>query len=179
MKSPVATDEILRSAQNDDCSGRTHSYNMVDHRRAPILEGIARYFKNGVLPFSTPGHKRGVGMDEEFAQLFAKAGLAFDIPLGGGVDDTNFVADSRRVAEDLAADAWGADRTFFLVNGSSAGNHAFLLATLRPGDEIIIARDIHKSLMVALILTGAKPVWVSPRLHPELNVFIGLDSCFL
>ena len=148
---------------------------MADHRRAPILEGIARYFKNGVVPFSTPGHKRGLGMDEEFAHLFAEAGLAFDIPLGGGVDDTNFIADSRRAAEDLAADAWGADRTFFLVNGSSAGNHAFLLATLRPGDEIIIARDIHKSLMVALILTGAMPVWVSPRLHPELNVGLGVD----
>jgi lysine decarboxylase len=148
---------------------------MIDHRRAPILEGIGRYFSNGVIPFSTPGHKRGVGMDKEFAQLFVEAGLAFDIPLGGGVDDTNFDADTLRVAEDLAADAWGADRTFFLVNGSSAGNHAFLLAMLRPGDEIIIARDIHKSLMVALILTGAKPVWVTPRLHPELNVGLGVN----
>jgi arginine decarboxylase len=148
---------------------------MVDHRRAPILEGIAHYFNNGVIPFSTPGHKRGIGMDKEFAQLFAEAGLAFDIPLGGGVDDTNFDADTRRVAEDLAADAWGADRTFFLVNGSSAGNHAFLLAMLRPGDEIIIARDIHKSLLVALILTGAKPVWVAPRLNSELNVGLGVD----
>jgi arginine/lysine/ornithine decarboxylase len=147
---------------------------MIDHRRAPILEGIARYFHNDVVPFSTPGHKRGVGMDIEFAQLFTDAGLAIDIPLGGGVDDSNFVSDSRRAAEELAADAWGADRTFFLVNGSSAGNLAFLLATLRPGDEIIIARDIHKSLMVALILTGAKPVWVAPRLHPELNVGLGV-----
>jgi arginine/lysine/ornithine decarboxylase len=165
----------VSSANSTNVTTEGIHLTMVDHSRAPILEGIARYFHDGVVPFSTPGHKRGVGMDEEFARLFAEAGLAFDVPLGGGVDDTNFVADSRRVAEELAADAWGADRTFFLVNGSSAGNHAFLLATLRPGDEIIIARDIHKSLMVALILTGAQPVWVSPRLHPELNVGLGVD----
>lgn len=147
----------------------------VDHSRAPILEGIARYVREGVIPYSTPGHKRGAGMDEAFAHLWMEAGLALDIPLGGGVDDTNFDSDTRRVAEDLAADAWGADRSFYLVNGSSAGNHAFLLATLRPDDEVIVARDIHKSLMVALILCGANPIWVTPRLHPEFNVGLGID----
>ncbi len=147
----------------------------VDHSRVPILEGIARYFENGVIPYSTPGHKRGVGMDEEFSRLWFEAGVALDIPLGGGVDDTNFDSDSRRLAEDLAANAWGADRTFYLVNGSSAGNHAFLLAMLRPGDDVIVARDIHKSLMVALILAGANPIWVPPRLHPEFNVGLGVD----
>src|SRR4051794_32419155 len=146
----------------------------VDHTRVPILEGIARYFEDGVVPYSTPGHKRGAGMDEEFSRLWFEAGVALDIPLGGGVDDTNFESDSRRVAEDLAADAWGADRTFYLVNGSSAGNHAFLLAMLRPGDDVIVARDIHKSLMVALILAGANPIWVTPRLHPEFNVGLGV-----
>jgi arginine/lysine/ornithine decarboxylase len=154
---------------------KTEERAPCDHNRVPILEGIARYLDNGVLPFSTPGHKRGVGMDADFTRLWTAAGLALDIPLGGGVDDTNFDADTRRIAEDLAADAWGADRTFFMVNGSSAGNHAFLLAMVRPGDEVIMARDIHKSLMVALILSGANPVWVTPKLHSKLNVGLGVD----
>jgi arginine/lysine/ornithine decarboxylase len=145
-----------------------------DHGRVPIVEGIRRYRERGIVSFSTPGHKAGRGLDPELRQLFGPDFCASDIPLGGGVDDTHFKGETLRAAEALAADAWGAERTFFMLNGSSAGNHAFLLATLRPGDEVIVARDIHKSLLVALILTGARPVYVAPRLHPELNVGLGL-----
>lgn len=146
----------------------------VDHRRAPLVEGVRRYAQAGIVPFSTPGHKRGRGIDPDFAALFGTQLLAHDIPLGGGVDDTHFKGDTLLAAEQLAADAWGADRTFFLVDGSSAGNHAVLLAALAPGDEAIVARDIHKSLLVALILAGVNPVWVAPRLHPTLDVGLGI-----
>lgn len=146
----------------------------IDHRRAPLLDGVRRYVDQGVVPFSTPGHKRGRGIDPEYAELFGQLLLDRDIPLGGGVDDTHFHGETLEAAEALAADAWGADRSFFLVNGSSAGNHAFLLATLRPGDEVIVGRDMHKSLMVSLILSGAQPVYVAPRLHPDLSVGLGL-----
>jgi arginine/lysine/ornithine decarboxylase len=76
----------------------------------------------------------------------------------------------------MAAAAWNAARSFFLLNGSTAGNHAFLLATIRPGDKVIVSRDLHKSLLVALILTGAVPVYLAPRLHPELNVGLGISA---
>lgn len=145
-----------------------------DHRRAPLVEGIRRYADRDVVSFSTPGHKRGVGADPELRDLLGPAAFASDIPLGGGIDDTHFHDQTLRAAEVLAADAWGADRSFFLVNGSSAGNHALLLATLAPGDEVIVARDIHKSLLVALILTGVRPIYVAPRLHPTLNVGLGV-----
>ena len=147
----------------------------MDHRRAPLLDAIRRYQADGVVPFSTPGHKRGAGIDREFGELVGSSFLSLDIPLGGGVDDTHFGGDTLAAAETLAAAAWGADRSFFLVNGSSAGNHAYLLATLRPGDEVVVARDIHKSLLVALILSGAVPVYVAPRLHPILDVGLGVD----
>ena len=147
----------------------------VDHHRAPLLDGVRRYRDAGIVPFSTPGHKLGVGADSGLRDLFGAA-LEIDIPLGGGIDDSHFSDDSLRAAESLAAAAWGADRSFFLVNGSSAGNHAFLLALLRPNDEVVIARDLHKSLLVALILTGAKPIYVAPRLHPDFNVGLGLDA---
>ena len=146
----------------------------LDHRRAPLVEGLRGYAEQGIVPFSTPGHKLGAGIDSELRVVLGGAAFAADIPLGGGVDDSHFRANTLRAAEDLAADAWGADRSFFLVNGSSAGNHALLLATLRPGDEVIVGRDLHKSLLVALILTGARPVYVAPRLHPELNVGLGI-----
>jgi arginine/lysine/ornithine decarboxylase len=79
-----------------------------------------------------------------------------------------------RAAESLAATAWGADRSFFLGNGSSSGNHAFLLAAIAPGDEVVVARDLHKSMLAALILTGAHPVYVAPRLHPALGIGLGV-----
>jgi len=78
-------------------------------------------------------------------------------------------------AEELAADAWGADSAYFLINGSSSGNHALLLAQLRPGDEVIIARDAHRSMLAGLIATGATPVFVTPVLHPELGISTGID----
>ncbi len=146
----------------------------IDHRRAPLLDGVRRYVERDITPFSTPGHKRGRGVDAEYAALFGQTLLDRDIPLGGGIDDTHFGGQSLVAAEALAADAWGADRTFFLVNGSSAGNHAFLLAAVRPGDEVIVARDMHKSLMVSLILTGVKPIYVAPRLHPDHSVGLGI-----
>lgn len=148
----------------------------VDHRRAPLVEGIHRFINRGVTPFSTPGHKQGRGASAELRGLLGAAALAADIPLGGGIDDSHFTGDTRRVAEALGAAAWGAERAFFLVNGSSAGNHAYLLASLRPDDNVIVSRDLHKSLLVALILTGARPVYVAPRLHPTLNVGLGIAA---
>ena len=149
---------------------------VLDHRRAPLLEGVLAYQRQGIVPFSTPGHKLGIGADDELRQTFGERAFRGDIPLGGGVGDTHFGGDTLRVAEALAADAWGADRSFFLLNGSTAGNHAFLLAALRPGDKVIVSRDLHKSLLVALILTGADPVYLAPRLHPELNVGLGITA---
>jgi arginine/lysine/ornithine decarboxylase len=153
----------------------THSAS-IDHRRVPLLEGVRAYQKQGIVPFSTPGHKLGLGADPELRQIFGASALRSDIPLGGGVGDTHFGGETLRVAEAMAADAWGADRSFFLLNGSSAGNHAFLLATVRPGDKVIVSRDLHKSLLVALILTGAVPIYLAPRLHPELHVGLGISA---
>lgn len=146
----------------------------IDHGRAPMLEGIARYREMGMTPFSTPGHKLGVGMDPSLVALYGHSALLSDIPVSGGVDDIHFTWEIWRQAEELGAHAWGAERTFYLVNGSSTGNHAFLMSILGPGDEVIVARDIHKSMMVALIQTGATPVYVAPRLHPEHNIGLGV-----
>ena len=148
----------------------------VDHRRAPLLEGIIAYQRQGIVPFSTPGHKLGAGADEELRETFGEHALLSDIPLGGGVGDTHFGGNALGAAEALAADAWDADRSFFLLNGSSAGNHAFLLASVQPGDKVLVSRDLHKSLLVALILTGANPVYLAPRLHPRLNIGLGMTA---
>lgn len=148
----------------------------VDHRRAPLVEGVLAYQRQGIAPFSTPGHKLGAGADVELRETFGERAFLSDIPLGGGVGDTHFGGNALGMAEALAADAWDADRSFFLLNGSSAGNHAFMLASVRHGDKVIVSRDLHKSVLVALILTGALPVYLAPRLHPRLNVGLGITA---
>src|SRR5215204_2180073 len=155
---------------------RQREQPVIDHRHAPILEGVRAYQHQSIVPFSTPGHKLGIGADTQLRDTFGEHAFHSDIPLGGGVGDTHFGGEALRVAEEMAADAWDADRSFFLLNGSTAGNHAFLLAAIRPGDKVIVSRDLHKSLLVALILTGAVPIYLAPRLHSELNVGLGISA---
>src|SRR5215207_347124 len=148
----------------------------LDHSRAPLIEGISKYRQQDMTPFATPGHKMGSGMDPELVALYGADAFASDIPVSGGADSIHFKYDTWRLAEELGADAWNSDRTFYLVNGSSTGNLAFLTAQIRPGDKVIVARDVHKSLMVALIQSGARPVYIAPRLHPTLDIGLGIEA---
>lgn len=140
-----------------------------DHRRAFLIDAVRLYQEQGTLPFSTPGHKRGVNVDDELVEIIGEQMLNADVWLNMAEQD-----EALRCAEKMAAEVWQADHAYFLVNGSSSGNHAFMLACLAPGDEVIVARDMHKSLLTALILTGANPVFVAPRLHPELHLSTGV-----
>ncbi|MFT4039044.1 MAG: aminotransferase class I/II-fold pyridoxal phosphate-dependent enzyme [Thermomicrobiales bacterium] len=139
------------------------------HQRAPVLDALQAYRTAEGVSFSTPGHKQGPGLDRPMRRLLGRRFAQADVWLNTADHDR-----ARRQAEELAAETWRADQSFFLVNGSSSGNQAFLLATLNPGDEVIVGRDLHQSLLTALILTGARPVYVAPRLHPELNVGLGV-----
>ncbi|MFN8662170.1 MAG: hypothetical protein U0075_09785 [Thermomicrobiales bacterium] len=139
------------------------------HQRTPIIEALRGYAAAESISFATPGHKGGTGLDTQVQELLGSRFAGADVWLNTADHDR-----TRRLAEDLAAETWGAERSFFLVNGSSSGNQALLLATLCPGDEVIVGRDLHQSLLAALIQTGARPVYVAPRLHPELNVGLGI-----
>lgn len=158
----------IRLASQGDVAKRSAAV-MPAVRRVPFVEILERCQRTGTLPFSCPGHKLGSGADRELVDLLGAELFAADVWL-----DTTTFDRTLRQAEALAAATWGADRTFFLGNGSSSGNHAFLLAALSPGDEVIVARDLHKSMLAALILTGARPVYVAPRLHPELGIGVGV-----
>lgn len=146
-------------------------FTRPDHDGAPLLEALRAYAAAGTIPFSTPGHKLGAGLDSDLSGLLGSQFCTADVWLNTADHDR-----SVRLAEDLAAQTWGAERSFFLVNGSSSGNQAFLLATVKPGDEVIIGRDLHQSLLAALIVTGARPVYVTPRLHASLHVGLGLAT---
>lgn len=148
----------------------------VDHTRMPVVEGMRWYHEQGFASFATPGHRLGHGAHPDLIALLGRQALELDMPVSGGATDVHFKIDIIDEAERLGADAWGSRECHYLVNGSSAGNLAFFLAHLAPGDRVIISRDIHKSLMTALIHTGVQPIYIAPNLHPELDFGIGIDA---
>ena len=150
----------------------------LDQRRAPYFDAWLAYRDAGIVAYSTPGHKRGRGLPAEMLRAVGAEFAGLDIPHGGGVDDTHFSGGYLDDAEALAAEAWGAQQAVFLVNGSTAGNQAFMLATCRPGDEVIVARNLHKSLLAGLVLSGDKPVYLFPAIDPEhnLSLDVGLSE---
>lgn len=151
-------------------TGCSTSIALLDQNRAPIFEALQQARERMLVSFSTPGHKQGIGADPALVEFLGEDLFASDVWL-----NTADFAGILREAEALGAEAWSAERAFYLVNGSSSGNHALFMATLAPGDEVIVARDIHTSLLTALIMTGARPVYVTPRFHAELGMSLGID----
>ncbi|NKB18639.1 MAG: aminotransferase class V-fold PLP-dependent enzyme [Pseudanabaena sp. CRU_2_10] len=89
------------------------------------------------------------------------------------------VEEAIATSQELAADAYGADRTWFLVNGSTCGIQAMLLATCSPGDKILLGRNCHKARSRRLILCGAEPVYLETEYDPEFDLDLGITSATL
>ena len=117
-----------------------------------------------------PGHKGGPGADPELREALGDTALALDIPaliegIDAGPEPTPW-----QQAQQLAAEAWGARRTWFLLNGASQGNHVACLALVHLGDEIVVQRTAHSSTVDGLIISGLRPRFVQPELDPELRI---------
>ncbi|WP_020661197.1 aminotransferase class I/II-fold pyridoxal phosphate-dependent enzyme [Amycolatopsis benzoatilytica] len=136
---------------------------MADHSRAPVLEAIQRFRADGHLPFLPPGHKQGRGADPRLVQVVGSDVFASDIILMNGLDDRALNRGVLSSAEDLMADAVHADRAFFSTCGSSLSVKSAMLSVAGPGEELLLSRNAHKSVVAGLILSGIRPVWVPPR----------------
>ena len=137
-----------------------------DQRDTPYLDAVLRYRRAGYTPFHTPGHKLGKGAPDGLRALLGDPCLQVDIAMAGGVEDTRESTHLIRLAESYAAEAWGSDRCWFLVNGSTSGIHSLVLTLCGPGDEVIIPRNAHKSMLAGLIFSGAMPVYLEPAVDP-------------
>ncbi|HEU0163470.1 MAG TPA: aminotransferase class I/II-fold pyridoxal phosphate-dependent enzyme, partial [Thermomicrobiales bacterium] len=143
----------------------------LDQQQRPFIDFVRSLRARDVTTYLSIGHKLGAAATPEIREL-----LGDDVFASNTWLNADHYNDALHAAEALAADAWGADHTFYLVDGSSSGNHALFLAALRPGDEVIVSRDLHWSMLVALIMTGAVPRYVAPRLHPELDIAFGIAA---
>lgn len=144
---------------------------MDSQSEAPYFDRLAEYVSAQVLSFHMPGHQQGTGAPAEFVSLVGQAALAADITQVQGFDDIHRPYDGCLRAQRLAAQAYGSDRCYFLVNGSTCGNQAMLMAALNPGETVLVPRNAHSSTMSGLLLSEARPVYYQPPFDPEMGVF--------
>lgn len=137
-----------------------------EQRHAPLFEAVVKYSRSGKASFHTPGHKHGRGIYAPLRRFLGRRVFAVDLTLLEEVDSLHEPRSVIKEAQRLAAQAFGADYTYFLVNGTSVGNQAMVWASLREGEKIVVPRNVHRSILGGLILTGARPVYVTP---PVLN----------
>jgi arginine decarboxylase len=131
-----------------------------DHERAPIYETLTNYVGSGIYGFHTPGHKGGRFAAPELTELVGKSGLALDLPAMTATDNTFHPTHCVRDAQALAADLFGAGATFYLTAGSTLGVATSLLAAVPPGGTVVLPRNIHRSVVAGLVLSGALPRFV-------------------
>jgi arginine decarboxylase len=142
--------------------------------QTPIISALQRWADRDCAPFYTPGHKQGHGMGEDFLDLWQQFGLRLDLPELPGLDNLAQPQGVIREAQDLAAEVFGATHTRFLVNGSTTGVIAAILATCQPGDRLLMPRNVHRSAIAGVIHSGVMPIFVNPEYVPALDIAHGL-----
>lgn len=141
----------------------------MDHSKTPIFTAMKAYHAKKVIPFDVPGHKHGRGLPE-FAAYFGNTMLELDVNSMKPLDFLGNPISVIKESEELLADAFGADRGFFIVGGTSFAVQTMIMATVTTGDKIILPRNVHKSAINALILCGAEPVYMAPEIDNEMGV---------
>jgi arginine decarboxylase len=146
---------------------------------APYLEAVTAYGLRGSTRFHVPGHKGGAGADPGLRSAIGESALLLDVPQDiEGIDIGPSPTPYER-AEALAAEAYGAERCWFLTNGASQGNHALCLALAGPGKRVLIQRNSHASVIDGLVLSGGLPSFVAPEYDPQLGMAHGVEPAAL
>ncbi len=145
-------------------------FDRTGQDETPLTDALLEYRASAMAAFHTPGHKLGAGAPADLVEAVGRPMLQADFGVANGLEDTQESSGLLARAEALAAQAWGADIAHFLVNGSTSGVQALVLAVAGPGDTIIVPRNSHKSLLAGLIFSGAHPVYVEPAVHPGWGV---------
>lgn len=149
------------------------SHWRLDQSRAPIYEAMERFKTMRVVPFDVPGHKRGKGNPELVAFLGEKC-VSMDVNSMKPLDNLCHPTSVIREAEELAAEAFGAAHAYLMVGGTTSSVQSMVLTACKKGDKIILPRNVHRSVINALVLNGAIPVYVNPQLDTGLGISLGM-----
>ncbi|AQR77265.1 aminotransferase class I/II-fold pyridoxal phosphate-dependent enzyme [Paenibacillus larvae] len=148
----------------------------MDHHRTPLFSALKRHAEKRPIQFHIPGHKTGVGMDPEFRAFMGKQALSIDLINIAPLDDLHQPSGVIEEAQKLAADAFGADHTYFSVQGTSGAIMTMIMSVCNEGDKIIVPRNVHKSIMAAIIFAGVKPIFIQPVRDENLGIDHGITT---
>jgi len=141
---------------------------------APYLDALVAHGFRGSTRFHVPGHKGGAGADPGLLHAIGENALLLDLPQDTEGIDVGPSPTPYELAERLAADAYGARRTWFLTNGATQGNHALCLALAPLGTPVVLQRNAHASMVDGLVLSGGLPSFVAPEYDAELGMAHGV-----
>ncbi|MCP3030669.1 aminotransferase class I/II-fold pyridoxal phosphate-dependent enzyme [Halobacillus sp. A1] len=146
----------------------------MDQNQTPLFTGLKKHVSNDPIQFHIPGHKQGKGMDNEFSEFIGTQALSIDLINIQPLDDLHHPHGMIKEAQQLAAEAYGADYTFFSIQGTSGAIMTMVMSVCHPGDKIIVPRNVHKSVTTAIIFSGAIPIFIHPELDDSLGISHGI-----
>ncbi len=144
-------------------------------KSAPLYEALEDFRRRRVVPFDVPGHKRGRG-NPELAQLLGERCVGLDVNSMKPLDNLCNPVSVIKEAEELAAEAFGSSHAFFMVSGTTSAVQSMVLTACKAGEKIILPRNVHKSVINALILCGGVPVYVKPAVHPDIGIALAMET---
>ena len=147
---------------------------VLDQSNAPLYEALETFRSLRVVPFDVPGHKRGRG-NPELTRFLGQQCVGIDVNSMKPLDNLCHPISVIHEAEDLAADAFGAEHAFLMVGGTTSAVQSMVLAVCKQGDEIILPRNVHRSVINALVLCGAIPVYVNPDVDKRIGISLGMQ----
>lgn len=148
--------------------------SQLSQKRAPIYEALEEFKRRRVVPFDVPGHKRGRGNPELTALLGEKC-VTMDVNSMKPLDNLCHPVSVIRDAERLAAEAFHAAHAFLMVGGTTSAVQSMILSVAKRGEKIILPRNVHRSVMGAMVLCGAVPVYVNPECDARLGIPLGMS----
>jgi lysine decarboxylase len=158
----------------EDDGGGSADRPPIEQPTAPYLEAVTAYGFRGSTRFHVPGHKGGMGSDPGLVAAVGESALLLDVPQDIEGIDVGPPPTPFERAEHIAAEAYGAARSWFLTNGATQGNHALCLALAPLGARLVLQRNSHASLIDGLVLSGGLPTFVSPEYDEELGMAHGI-----
>ncbi|WP_226671252.1 aminotransferase class I/II-fold pyridoxal phosphate-dependent enzyme [Metabacillus litoralis] len=137
--------------------------------QTPLFTALMQHAKRKSLSFHVPGHKNGKVFMRQAEQIYKEV-LSLDVTELTGLDDLHHPTDVIAESQQLTADLYGVKNSYFLVNGSTVGNMAMILACCNEGDEVLVQRNSHKSIINAVQLAGASPIFLTPKIDANYHV---------
>ncbi|KMS85278.1 ornithine decarboxylase [Streptomyces regensis] len=142
----------------------------MDHSRVPVLEALQEFRRRGDVAYGPPGHKQGRGTDPRVAEILGLDVFRADVLSLNGLDDRRQSQGVLEQAQELMADAVGAEHAFFSTCGSSLSVKTAMCSVAGPGEKLLLSRNAHKSVIAAVIINGVEPIWVHPKFDAERHM---------